>query len=127
MAAVGGEDVAKQIRHIALKAEDPSKLAEFYKSTFGMREVWRPETGGAVYLSDGYLNLALLPAHGMPEGLAHFGFQVDSMDETSTSATEAGARQAAENTPRDGRRYAEQYLLDPVGTRVDLSEKGWGH
>lgn len=116
-----------QIRHIAVRAEDPSKLAEFYKTTFGMQEVWRPENGGAVYLSDGYLNLALLPARGREEGITHFGFQVDSMAATSETAAGVGAQQVAEDTPRDGRRYAEAFLLDPVGTRVDLSEKGWGH
>lgn len=116
-----------QIRHIAVRAQDPSQLAEFYKTTFGMKEVWRPEGSRAVYLSDGYLNLAVLPARDRGEGLAHFGFQVDSSADVSTTAVEAGAKQAAEDTPRDGQRYAEAFILDPVGTRVDLSEKGWGH
>lgn len=37
---------------------------------------------------------------------------------------EAGARKGPESVPRDGR-FAEVFILDPVGARVDLSEQGW--
>ena len=30
-----------KIRHLAIKAEDQEKAAEFYKQTFGMTEAWR--------------------------------------------------------------------------------------
>jgi catechol 2,3-dioxygenase-like lactoylglutathione lyase family enzyme len=119
-----------KIRHIAIFARDQEKTAEFYKKTFGMYEVWRHNNAQdpsryAVYLSDGYINLALLPARdGVQEGINHFGFEVDDIDETAKIAEAAGATQMPEATPRDGR-FAEAFIRDPVGTRVDLSVAGW--
>ncbi len=116
-----------KIRHIAIMTENQPKLAEFYKSTFGMKEVHRHSSADgteAIYLSDGYVNLAILPARGRPEGIHHFGFHVERIEETARTAMEAGARKGPEGVPRDGR-FAEVFILDPVGARVDLSEQGW--
>ncbi len=119
-----------RIRHIALFARDTHAQAAFYVKTFGMHEVMRRDTpNGAVYLSDGYINLAVLPADhpesdGSPEGLHHFGFEVDDVDGVAAQAIAAGATQGRSNVPRDGR-YAEAYIKDPAGQRVDLSATGW--
>jgi len=116
-----------KIRHIAIMTEDQPKLAEFYKATFDMKEVHRHAVADgteAIYLSDGYINLAILPARGRPEGIHHFGFEVESMEEAARIAGANGATQAPERVPKDGR-FAEVFILDPVGTRVDLSEQGW--
>src|SRR5215469_12330 len=117
-----------RIRHIALLTKQQEKLAEFYKRAFGMTEVFRHESraggGPAIYLSDGYINLAVLPAPERPEGLYHFGFQVDDIDEAAKVALDAGATQPPTDLPRDGR-YAEVFIKDPMGTRIDLSEAGW--
>ena len=119
-----------KIKHIAIMTRDQEKTADFYKQTFGMFEVWRhaSATGDgqyAVYLSDGYINLAILPArNGAAEGINHFGFEVDDIDATAQVADKAGATQMPEATPRDGR-FAEAFIKDPVGTRVDLSVAGW--
>ncbi len=116
-----------QIRHIALLSENQVALAEFYKTTFGMIEVFRHESqaggGEAVYLSDGHINLACLPARGRREGMYHFGFQVDDVERAAELALAQGATQAAQSVPRDGR-FAEVYIKDPDGTRLDLS-RGW--
>jgi hypothetical protein len=116
-----------KIRHIAICTEDTVKLAEFYKTTFGMIEVMAQSPGDAqraIYLSDGYINLAILPARGGKEGINHFGFQVDNVQETGRVGKEAGAQTGIAPRPRDGR-YAEFRIHDPVGTGVDLSEAGW--
>jgi catechol 2,3-dioxygenase-like lactoylglutathione lyase family enzyme len=116
-----------RIRHIALLTNDQPKLAAFYKDTFGMKEVHRHASqpgGEAIYLSDGEINLAILPARGRPEGLFHFGFHVDDVAKTAERAKAAGARQGPKSTPQDGR-FAEVFIVDPVGTRVDLSKQGW--
>ena len=117
-----------RIRHIALLTKQQEQLATFYKSAFGMTEVFRHEStsggGPAIYLSDGYINLAVLPARERPEGLYHFGFQVDDLDEAAKTAVAAGATQPPVDLPRDGR-YAEVFIKDPNGTRIDLSETGW--
>lgn len=118
-----------KIRHIALGAKDTEALARFYTTTFGMREVGRMNNGNglAIFLSDGYLNLALLPAPKATEGregILHFGFQVEDAAETGHTALAAGASQPLSARPRDGR-FAEFRIHDPVGTPVDLAEKGW--
>ncbi len=85
-----------KIRHLAIKAEDQEKTADFYKQTFGMTEAWRGpvrEDGKrAIYLTDGYINMAILPARGEREGINHFGFQVEDMDATLKTAASAGGQ-----------------------------------
>jgi catechol 2,3-dioxygenase-like lactoylglutathione lyase family enzyme len=118
-----------KIRHIALKAKDPAKLAQFYIQTFGMKVVAGGfgEGSKAINLSDGYINLAINEAKaGMPEGIGHFGFQVENSEGTARKAVEAGAQHGPLAKPRDGR-GAEIAVFDPLGTKVDLSEHGWDY
>jgi catechol 2,3-dioxygenase-like lactoylglutathione lyase family enzyme len=72
-----------RIAHIALLTKDTEKLAEFYKTSFGMKEVARSGEGGehgrAIYVSDGHINLAILPARNRREGIYHFGIAVDDV------------------------------------------------
>ena len=112
-----------KIRHVAVFAKDVGALAEFYKTTFEMEEVSRGKS--SIYLSDGYINLAILPARGeQPEGIDHFGFHVESVGGTARVAMNKGASQGPSDLPRDGR-FAEAFIRDPVGQRVDLSVAGW--
>lgn len=118
-----------RIQHIAIRAKDNTQLAEFYKTTFGMKEVFRqPGTNPgseAIYLSDGNINVAFLPcAPDATEGIDHFGFQVEDVPATEDVAKGAGASQGAAGVPRDGR-FAEVFVRDPVGVRIDLSVAGW--
>ena len=126
-----------RIRHIALGAMDTEATARFYIETFGMKLVHRHpgkriKGRDAIYLSDGHINLAILPAgEGRPEGINHFGFQVDSMDGTSERALASGARQGIKRREAyvegrwAGTTFAEAGFVDPAGTSVDLSEQGW--
>lgn len=114
-----------KIRHIAVLSKDTEMLAQFYRTSFGMKEVARSgEDKGAIYLSDGYMNLAILPARGRPEGIYHFGFEVDSLEKGVEAAVAAGGSKGSMALPKDGR-FAEVFVRDPVGTRVDLSQQGW--
>lgn len=119
-----------KIQHVALFAQDNEALADFYKRAFGLVEVKRHAPQGrpdrvGIYLTDGHINLALLPAEaGRPEGIDHFGFQVDDVEEARKEAVAAGGKPGSNDIPRDGR-FAEAFISDPVGTRVDLSVKGW--
>jgi catechol 2,3-dioxygenase-like lactoylglutathione lyase family enzyme len=119
-----------QIQHIAITCRENEKLAEFYKQTFGMVEVKRHAPEGrddvvGIYLSDGHINLALLPARpGHPEGINHFGFHVDDIEGAREKAVSLGAKPGSNDLPRDGR-FAEGFIVDPSGTRVDLSVTGW--
>jgi catechol 2,3-dioxygenase-like lactoylglutathione lyase family enzyme len=113
-----------RIKHIAILAADPAKLSEFYKTSFGLKEVARSGTNGeAIYLSDGHINLALLPARNRREGIFHFGIEVENVKAAVDTAVAAGATGGNAELPRDGR-FAETFVLDPVGTRVDVST-GW--
>jgi catechol 2,3-dioxygenase-like lactoylglutathione lyase family enzyme len=111
-----------RIRHLAVRSDNVPKLADFYKKVFGLKEVSRGEQ--TIYLSDGYINLAILPSRGAQQGIDHFGFEVDDPEGTVGSALEAGAVQGSHTLPRDGR-FAEIFFRDPVGQRVDLSKQGW--
>lgn len=117
-----------KIRHIAIKVEDQEKAANFYKQTFGMTEAWRgpvrDDGNRAIYLTDGYINMAVLPARGGREGIDHFGFQVEDMESTLKSAEISGAQKQADVKPKDGR-FAEMGVRDPVGQLVDVTVHGW--
>ena len=89
-----------RIKHIALRTPDPEKTAAFYKKVFGLEEVGLARSG--VYLSDGYINLAILKSNdgGAGEsprevsgytGIDHLGFQVDNLEEISGVLEEEGA------------------------------------
>jgi catechol 2,3-dioxygenase-like lactoylglutathione lyase family enzyme len=113
-----------KIRHIAILASDPGKLSEFYKTSFGLTEVARSGPNSeAIYLSDGHINLALLPARNRREGIFHFGMEVENVKGAVEKALAAGATGGSAQLPKDGR-FAETFVVDPVGTRVDVST-GW--
>ena len=80
-----------RIKHIALTTKNPDKVAAFYKEGLGLKEI-RRSPSGAVFLTDGYINLAILNwktekdadvgANGPNyNGIHHFGFEVDDLDE----------------------------------------------
>ena len=75
-----------RIRHIAITTKDVARLVKFYTTVFGLKIV--PGRGTGTYLSDGHVNLAILPLEPereterpcLKEGFYHFGFQVDDVD-----------------------------------------------
>src|SRR5438046_5463048 len=88
-----------RIKHIALTTKDPSETAAFYKEAFGMEEI-RRAPNGAVFLTDGYINLAILNwkteksadvgANGPNySGIHHFGFEVEDVDEDASKLERA--------------------------------------
>ncbi len=114
-----------RIRHIALYSDDPEKEASFYRRAFGLKEVRRSESG-SVFLSDGYINVALLKTKddSTPKGLYHFGFEVESV-----ASAQERLRQIKPDieilAPHAGVTFAEYKLKDPDGNPFDISEKGW--
>lgn len=110
-----------QIRHLAIKTKDPERQARFYAEVFDLRVIHRAEN--AVYMSDGWLTLALLPNRGnaAPSGLNHFGFVVDDMADIEE-------RLSRFNEPLSGRpanRFAERRTMDPDGNLIDVSVGGY--
>lgn len=106
-----------RIRHIAINVQDREKAAEYYKRIFGMEEKSRGPNG-TIYLSDGFVDIALISTARHPWGFHHFGFQVESV-----RAIEEAARTTAEANTIGA--VAESWICDPEGNRVDVSEHGW--
>jgi catechol 2,3-dioxygenase-like lactoylglutathione lyase family enzyme len=115
-----------KIRHLALFARDPEKVAKFYERVFEMEIVHRTPTSGACFLSDGYLTLAVLPHKlkgSSAVGLNHFGFKIDDMEKYAERIAAEGL-EAPDKRPAD-RPYAEQRACDPEGNMFDLSLHGF--
>src|SRR5277367_4235509 len=129
-----------RIRHIALTTENPSKTAAFYKEAFGLKEV-RRSPNGAVFLTDGHINLAILNlkdnrsadvgAHGENfEGIHHFGFEVDDLDEAAhrlnkVEATQLTHKDGVENVMMSGgHANFEMKWSGPDGVVIDISHTG---
>ena len=113
-----------KIRHIALMCMNPDKLAKFYCEVFDMEIVERNRSGG-VFLTDGYMNLALLKqqAVGKAPGLNHFGFHVEDAEEVARRMAKWDVV-GPEKRPAD-RTYAEQRATDPEGNNFDIAEGGF--
>jgi methylmalonyl-CoA/ethylmalonyl-CoA epimerase len=129
-----------RIKHIAIRTPDPEKTAAFYKEVFGLQEVG--QAGRGCYLSDGYINLAILKSNDqgtgesprdMPgyAGIDHFGFVVDDLDETCRKLEAAGAKPMMErvdlrHAPATGpRSYYEIKYRGPDNQVIDITEHGW--
>ena len=73
-----------RIAHVAIYTENFQKMANFYKSVFGMKQItsgMTDDTGqlrtDLGHISDGVIGLALLKRNaGIRSGLDHFGFDV---------------------------------------------------
>jgi catechol 2,3-dioxygenase-like lactoylglutathione lyase family enzyme len=115
-----------QLRHIALFARDPEKVAKFYESVFGMEIVHRNPASNSHFLTDGYMSLAVL-AHSVQKeaavGLNHIGFMVEDQDEMARRLSDAGV-EVPKRRP-DDRPYAETRACDPEGNMFDLSVHGF--
>lgn len=117
-----------KIRHLAIMTPDPQKLAKFYVSVFDMdiaMEAKGTSGSGPVFLTDGYLNLALIPHSANSDaavGLNHFGFHVEDVSEIADRLEKEGIREPA---MRPAGRYAEYRAADPFGNAFDLSEHGF--
>jgi catechol 2,3-dioxygenase-like lactoylglutathione lyase family enzyme len=112
-----------KIRHLALFARDPKKLADFYTSVFDMEVA--ATSGRAYFLTDGYLMLALLPHRLEGEaavGLNHFGFNLEDLEAVKEKLAAYGL-ETPKARPGD-RPYAEFRAVDPEGNWFDLSEEG---
>src|SRR5687768_3060437 len=118
-----------RIRHIAITTKDVARLVKFYTTVFGLKVV--PGRGTGTYLSDGHVNLAILPLEPeretegpyLKEGFYHFGFQVDDVDALRPISEQMGATSKIEKRPEN--REVEARLYDPDGNPVDLSKRGW--
>ncbi len=126
-----------QLRHIALSVPDPDKAALFYEKVFGLKRVGKTESvlADGVYLSDGYINIALLKYHSDEMagtergkdyvGIHHFGFQVDSADAAKKEIEKHGGEFFMDLPALKDTLYYEEKYRDPDGVIFDISQHGW--
>jgi catechol 2,3-dioxygenase-like lactoylglutathione lyase family enzyme len=108
-----------RIRHLAIVTDNRERLVKFYTTAFGMKVI--DGVGPAIYLSDGYLNVALIEKRGnYKEGLYHFGIEVDNIEELRPICKDLGA--ATEIQKRPPNREAEYRVADPDGNLIGLIE-----
>ena len=81
-----------KIRHITLRATDVEAMASFFVNVFGMTVAYRRKNG-SIDLSDGTINLAILPLRlaGHRPGFDHIGFAVEDEDKAFQRLEAAGA------------------------------------
>jgi catechol 2,3-dioxygenase-like lactoylglutathione lyase family enzyme len=112
-----------RIRHLAIKTKDPARLAKFYEEVFGLKVI-HSERSGAVYMSDGYLTLAILRNRGeaTPSGINHFGFQVENLQDIEAKLARWDEPMPARPSTRP---FAEYRAMDPDGNLFDISAHGY--
>jgi catechol 2,3-dioxygenase-like lactoylglutathione lyase family enzyme len=115
-----------KLRRLTLVTLDPERLARFYEEVFEMRRVANPK-GEAIYLTDGYFNLTLVPnrAEGKPNGLNHFGFDVGPEEAEAVMGRFAGWGLEAPKGREGKRSYANLRGTDPDGNNFDFSTRGF--
>ena len=125
-----------KLRHIALAAENPEAMADFYKKTSGFVEVGRPNgvLADGVFLSDGTLNMAILKfktdqlGKGLDyRGIHHFGILVEDVDEFSKKLESLGGKHYIDRNQDHGPNagYFEVKFYGPEGVLFDIAEHPW--
>lgn len=107
-----------RLRHLAIKTKAPQRLASFYMRVFELEEVHRE--AGAIYLSDGYFSLALIPNRGnaAPNGVNHFGFSVADMAQIERRLASFEEPLLIRSEKQD---YSEGRAMDPDGNLFDVA------
>ena len=112
-----------KIRHIAYRAEDTEAMAKFFVEAFEM-EIAQHRPNGAIDLTDGTINITLLPMNGAnanpntKPGIEHMGFTVADETETMRKVEAAGGRES--NAVNLGGAFYEKKVVGPEGIIVDI-------
>ncbi len=122
-------------KHLAIRCRDLDCSRTFYEKGLGFTFVGLRGTGPSMDLSEGHMNLTLLPFETAaspphPEGdeHMHFGILVESLDPIFERLRQVGARIVKEDV-KQRRDYTKATVpirsfkaLDPDGNVVDVSE-----
>ena len=135
-----------KLRHIAFISKEPKKLSDFYQKYFGFEEC-KVFPSGSRMVIDPLFNLAFLQHHtdrvsivgthradgaeaNQTQGIAHYGFMVDNLDQ---AVSKLPATLKRGNSPQvsggvsgpEAARPAEVRFIDPWGNNVDISSRGF--
>ncbi|MGH7826066.1 MAG: VOC family protein [Candidatus Binatia bacterium] len=112
-----------ELRRLAITAENPARLAEFYRETFELEVIG--EEDGAMFLSDGDFNLALMPRRETTTaGLSYLGFQmarVESIRERLAQAENGNRIQIQPAATFD----IDHEMQDPDGNLIGLCKRAF--
>ena len=113
-----------KVRHLAIAARNPRRLADFYRQALELQTVQESES--AISLSDGTINLVLLPLQpDQSQGLDHIGFQVEEVEAMRQRLQKSGKEVPPPQRP-DDRFYPEFRIADPDGNGIVFSAQGLG-
>ena len=123
-----------KLRHIAIAAKDPDKMAEFYCKAFDFKIV-RSNDGPLAYghhLSDGTIDLAILRfksdqiGKGMDyTGLHHFGILVEDLDAAAKRVAAHGGKHYMHQSEPERTGGFETKMYGPEGVLFDIAEHPW--
>ena len=105
-----------KIRHISYRAEDEDTMAKFFVDALGLTIVQKRKDG-AIDLSDGSVNISILPLaanRSRRAGLEHIGFSAEDDQEQIRRVEAAGAIKESTRSP-----YEEKFK-GPEGIIVDV-------
>jgi len=123
------------VRHLAIRTASLPDSRRFYEEGLGLRFLGARPSSIAIDLSDGAINLTLLPYDGparqaLPEGneFVHLGFLVDDLGKTYLRLREMGAAIVRDDvkqrrSPSGTVPHGSFKVLDPDGIVLDISER----
>ena len=129
-----GWDQPRWLNHIALRAREPEKVAQFYTKVFELKGVEETATDGSVTVTDGKVRLVIRPCHdgfyrSLRQGFDHIGFKVDSVEKTKKDLEEIATR-SPESAPKkitvglSGAELEKDLQKCPIGKHVFADPDG---
>jgi catechol 2,3-dioxygenase-like lactoylglutathione lyase family enzyme len=106
-----------KIRHISYRAEDVDAIAEFFIDAMGVTLVQKREDG-AVDLTDGSINIAILPLaanRSRSSGLDHIGFSAEDDQEQIRRVEFAGGVTEPTRSPYETKFKGPEGIVVDVG------------
>ncbi|HWP59315.1 MAG TPA: VOC family protein [Candidatus Acidoferrales bacterium] len=135
---------ARAISHLALRAVEPERLAEFYADVFELRPTEKPAGDPNFYLSDGRVTLMIMPwqitdydGSGIERpALDHLGFRVENLDRFRRELDDIAAKNhhlspSPVGSGPEGKKRLELFkkcplgkfhMADPDGVLIDVGD-----
>lgn len=136
-----GWEQPRWINHISIRADDPSRVAEFYEKIFDLKEAETYRDDGSLCMTDGKVKLLIRPRdhrlyRGLREGLDHIGFKVESLERAKQDLAAFAASEGESGDGKfavggNGKKNAadfqrcclgQHFTADPDGVFVDMAE-----